>query len=544
MRIKQSKARQKAAQDPAAQRRRARRRPAAPTKQRQPQIPVSGPPKNPDEQITADQWATAAAVVIIAMALIALIWIMTGRAIEEQSAEVKARAEDHVTSVAGVMAHDIQHEMLLVDQSLAIVQDAWKRDSDSVDLVEWRKEGLAIAAVADDMFIANERRIIVQGTLPKSVGQGFGSAYVTYSNGSLETFDADGSRGVEGRVTAQSLTNGRIDARQLLMYILRPLDRPRGWFVGASYRSDEITKLFASATLGPNGVVGLVDTRRGTLQAVVGQSARLTEMGVLHSELIDSMQKNESGVWTGETPTDRVKRVLAYHRVAGRDMAVVVGQTVEEALAPVVTLSEWARGIAFMASLIVVILAGIVLWAVFTAKTLRRRLRALDRAEANVTSARHERDLARARIDLLPQEAATLLGCETDGVARLDIGYRLRQWNDRFAALSGVPHDGLRAGLQIEDILRTQARAGLFGDVLEADAEVSRRLTVIHTGGQTDLPVTQTTPAGETATMLVRGVVDGGRILILTSMDNARLAALPALPPEAMAVPVVETTEW
>ena len=69
----------------------------------------------------------------------------------------------------------------------------------------------------------------------------------------LEMFDPDGTINPDGKIPGAD----RVEARQFLMYVVRPLSRPRGWWVGASYRSEGITKLFAGANLGQNGVVGL-----------------------------------------------------------------------------------------------------------------------------------------------------------------------------------------------------------------------------------------------------------------------------------------------
>ena len=145
------------------------------------------------DRITFDavQWVSLICVGLACLALSALIWTMTARIVADQTAELNARNDQYVRSVAFVLAREIENELNLVDQSLSIVQDAWKKDSNTVDLGQWRKQLTALTSVADDIFIANERGVVVQGTLPASIGQGFGTAYVTYPNGSLEIFDPD-----------------------------------------------------------------------------------------------------------------------------------------------------------------------------------------------------------------------------------------------------------------------------------------------------------------------------------------------------------------
>ncbi|HEY0422796.1 MAG TPA: hypothetical protein VGC82_05675, partial [Rhodopila sp.] len=54
-----------------------------------------------------------------------------------------------------------------------------------------------LLAVADDIFICDDKHIIRQDILPKAVGQGVGAAYVTFPHGSLELFDSDGTKNKE-----------------------------------------------------------------------------------------------------------------------------------------------------------------------------------------------------------------------------------------------------------------------------------------------------------------------------------------------------------
>jgi PAS domain-containing protein len=497
------------------------------------------------------QWFAFVAIGMTAIALIVLIWTLTSRAIADQAAEVRARTDQQVTSVAFVLAREVQNELRLVDQSLSILQDSWKKDSDSVDLGGWRKQLTALTDVADDIFIANESGVIVQGTLPQSIGMGFGSAYVTYPNGSLEMYDPDGTKNPDGKTPGAD----RVEARQFLMYIVRPLSRPRGWWVGASYRSEGITKLFAGASLGQNGVVGLTDTKRGALQAIVGSSAQFANMDLSESELIEQMRKNEAGVWAGVSPTDGIPRIIAYQRVAGRQMSVIVGVSVDTAIQPLAGLAAMARGLATVGSMVVLTIAAIVIWTIATTSATRQRKRTHERTELNLMNARQELAVVRARAMLTEPEAGTLLSSNVDGVARLDGEQRLRLWNQRFADLAGVPLDPSAIGTPVETLLRRQANAGLFGDVAEAEQDLSTRLTILHTSGQSVVPPTQLGPNGEQVTMHVRGVSDGGQVIILAGPENARYAALPALAGEAAEAEAEtaqetaqetadETTEW
>jgi PAS domain-containing protein len=498
-------------------------------------------------KIEAAQWFAFVAIGLISLALIALIWTLTTRAIDDQAVQIRARTDQNVRSVAFVLAREIQDELQMVDQTLAIIQDAWKKDSNSVDLGQWRKQALALTLVARDIFIANQDGVIVQGTIPQSIGQGFGTAYVTYPNGSLEMFDPNGTKDADGRIATGS---DSVEARQFLTYVLRPLERPTGWLLGASYRSEGITKFFSGAKLGQNGLIGLIAVKRGGFQAIVGSSARYSELDVSQSELIDQARKNDAGVWTGISPTDGVNSIIAYQRVPGRDMSVAVGIAVETANEPLAGLAAMSRGVAVMGSVVVLTIAGIVIWSIATVRAATQRQRIHERTELDLTHARQELTTARARGLLSEAEAGAIMSSPVDGAARLDEEQCLRVWNPRFAELAGVSLDTTARGTPVEDLLRRQASAGVFGDsaapeVLEQ--EVSTRLTILHDSGQAMVPPEQRGPAGEQLTMHVRGIFDGGFVIMLVGPENARFAALPVLPgaaSEAEPETADEATDW
>src|SRR6185312_11541553 len=136
-----------------------------------------------------------AAVAIICVALISLIWIDTARAVQEQTAEVRTRTETMVKAEATILAEQARRELQAIEQSLSILQSAWNTNPQKFDIVTWRTVLPVLTEVADDIFVANEKHIIVQDVVPQAVGQGIGSAYANFANGSLEPIVAIGPRG-------------------------------------------------------------------------------------------------------------------------------------------------------------------------------------------------------------------------------------------------------------------------------------------------------------------------------------------------------------
>jgi hypothetical protein len=123
---------------------------------------------------------TGAAVAIVGIALIVLIWMVTSRAIQDQRAEIRDHAEQRLVSQTAVVAEQVRHELLMIDQSIALIQDAWKENSDTVDLTKLRQSLPALTSVSGDIFIADDQHIIRQDIVPAVVGQGIGAAYVSF----------------------------------------------------------------------------------------------------------------------------------------------------------------------------------------------------------------------------------------------------------------------------------------------------------------------------------------------------------------------------
>ena len=467
--------------------------------------------------------AACGAVAVVAFTLAALIWIVTIRAVQEQRTEIRERAEQTMVGEAGAMAETIGHELLLIDQSLTIIQAAWKADSDSVDLDKWQKQMPALTAVTDDLFICDDKHVIRQDILPKAIGQGVGSAYVTFPHGSLEQFESDGSKDKES-LLLQGGTGAPIDARLFLMYIVRPLDHPKGWLIGASYRSSELTKLFAQSALGYNPAVALVDTRRGVLQAVVGPAARRPKTDLSKTPLFGIMTRSPSGTWIGDTAIDGVKRLHAFHRIADRDMVVLVAASLTEVMAPADSLAAGARALAFVATALIMAIGGLVLWELYTIRGHRRQKRTFDRNRSELERLRLEEAGNTSRAQLNAVRLQVVLDSIADGIALFDSSLRLVQWNHPF--LRGIGTEP-RKDMPLDALLRDQARKSLFGPVSDVEAEIGRRTGILRSGDTTGLP--QTGPDGET--LLLRGlpIAEGGFILLLNGLT--RWEAPPPPPP-------------
>src|SRR6202035_2699585 len=132
MRIKQSRSRsQKVTPAPLPQRRRSKRRSASGGSRSMQPLLVQSRAGSSRTKIEPAQWLAFAAIGLISLTLIVLIWTLTSRTIDEQVLEIRARTDQQVKSVAFVLAREVEDELQLVDQSLKIIQDDWTKNAGS-----------------------------------------------------------------------------------------------------------------------------------------------------------------------------------------------------------------------------------------------------------------------------------------------------------------------------------------------------------------------------------------------------------------------------
>nr|WP_294514375.1 PAS domain-containing protein [uncultured Rhodopila sp.] len=468
--------------------------------------------------------AASAAVGIVVLAFIALIWIITGRAVQDQGAEIRERAEQALAGQAATIAETISNELKMIDQSLMIIQSAWKQDSDSVDLKRWPQKMPALTAVSDDLFISDENHIVRQDILPQAVGQRVGAAYVTFPHGILESFESDGAK-LKDSSLIQVSGGSPIDARQFLMYIVRPLDHPRDWQVGASYRSSELTKLFAEAALGFNPVVALVDTLNGNVQALVGPSARRPKTDLSQTPLFVTMQRLGSGIWLGPSGIDDVERLHAFGRVADRDLMVVVAANWAEVMTPVANLAAGTRILAGVASALVLAIGGLVLWELYALRSRRRHQRIYERTKGEIERLQSDEAVYLIKNRVSDSRLQTIVANASDGVALFDAGQRLLQWNHSFARGIGVQ---LRQDMPLDTVLREHMDWAARGSGTEdTEAEIARRAIMLLTGDAAGIPVRG--PDAESLVLRGLPIEPGGLILLLNGFTTWQQAPAPGL---------------
>jgi PAS domain-containing protein len=477
-------------------------------------------------RLHATEVLASVGVVVAAAALVVLVWINASGAIEAETAATRARIEATASGQALVLADEIRRELLGVEQSLRVLKQAFQVDPVHFDIRAWRDQVPALTDVTEDVFIADAQLIIQHDINPQSIGLGIGSRVA----------------GVLGPVAAQTShednlligpTVQRLQNRQHLTFLMIRLDRPGGWLVGAAYRTSALTRLYAEASLGMQGMTALINTKLGRVQAVTGPAAAEPAYDIANTPMYSAMQTRPDGTWIGTSAPDGVERIHGFRRVPGRDLSVVVAVNEAEAMRPAAAWAEGTRSLAWGATLVVLLLTAMALREVWTFRSSRRRNQAIERERAIVASTQLDLTEIRSRLEGRTAQLRALLAGVSEGVLVADRERLVVEWNARFLEVFGVLPEVLQPGLPFDEVLRSQARAGAFGPLEDVEAEVARRMAQLRAGGE----IAFAGPDGRSVALLSIPLSDGGLVLVVGE-DTGRQPHLSAAAPPAEASPM------
>ena len=446
-------------------------------------------------------------ILVATATLIALIWLISNRSIDTERSDLRARVEATIHGQSLILADQIRRELLGVQQSLTILKEAFQADPDHFDMTAWRKQMPALTDVTDDAFIADAQFIIRHDINPPEVGLGIGSRVAGMYGSEAEKPDPE-----EDQVTEQ--TKQKLQVRQHLSLMLLRLTHPGGWIVGANYRTDALRRLFAEANLGLRGMTALIDTRLGRVQAIVGPAAANANYDIATSAMYAAMQLRPDGTWIGPSAPDGVQRIHAFRQVPGHKFVVVVAVDEAEAMRPAIAWAQDVRSLALAATLVVLAAAGVALYAVWTFRTKHRLRQTLEREQLLAANAQAELVDVRARLGGRAGQIQALFAGIEEGVLVLDAEQRLAEWNQRFPGLFGIAPEVPRRGMQLDELLRTQALEGAFGALEDPEREVAIRLALLQAGSGTR-PSLYPAPGGHTLAVFTTRHADGSLLLVM-----------------------------
>lgn len=455
-----------------------------------------------------------AVILLPALGLVAVTWLGTFSVISAERREAEARAVSRVTNQAASFQEQIQRQILELDQTLRILVGAWETDPATFDLSAWRSRAVALSDISRDLLLADNHGVIVQSTMGAVVGTNVSDRdYFVYAlrHGRMQNDTYIGPATVDGMLRERHMEVARW---------VRQKDGSFGGVVVVDWPTSAIDDLFRAADLGAHPLMALVGLNDGKLRAIVGSAAGSLDDGIADSPMFAELRALPNGTWTGPSAPDGVVRVHAFDRIPGRDLALVVGVDMNEALAPSYAWDSQARLFAGCISLLILILAGML---VHSAAQTRRRQAALANERTMLAAANAQLEVAKARADAKTAQLEATLEGMSDGVAMMDAEFRLVEWNHRFPEIAGVPREILRVGVPMEELLRAQAQCGQFGPV-DVETEVARRSALLRSGASLTGTIERRRPDGGTIELRRNLLSNGGFVTLYTDVTARKQA--------------------
>jgi PAS domain-containing protein len=459
-----------------------------------------------------------------ALALIALVWISELRSVAAFHNEIQARVEATVSGQALVLATEVRRELLGVEQSLKLLKQAFQANADHFDIQAWAAQMPALTDVTDEVFVADNEYIIEQDTNKASVGLGLGA--------NLGDIDSPVTERNESEQLVIGPTSERVPERQHVALLVMRLDHPGGWIVGATYKTDALSRLYSEASLGLSGMAALINTHLGQIEVISGPAAANPNYDIAKTPMFEALNSRPDGTWVGASAPDGVERIHGFHRVPGRDLAVVVAVSTEQAMQPVETWAGWSRALALGATLVILAAAGVVIAGIWTFRTTRRLRQGLERERTMLDSTQLELSDTRSRLESRTSQVNAMFAGVGEGTVLLDPELRMTEWNQNFPSLFGVSPQLLQPGLPFDEILRIQAREGDFGPLDDIEGEVGRRLAHLREGAMTG--AIYAGPGGRTLAISGGSLPGGGLIVIMRGVRPDELTSDGSVRPEAM----------
>jgi PAS domain-containing protein len=480
-------------------------------------------------RLHAAEMLASLGVLVAAVTLIALIWLVEIRSIETQTNELRARAEATVSGQAVLLAEQIRHDMLGVEQSLRVLKAAFQADPDHFDMKAWRDQVPALTDITDDVFIADAQYIIRHDINPAQVGLRIDAKVPGMFAPTIDKPEPS-----QGLLIGSTAPPPRTREHPVLMFVR--LDRPGGWVAGVAYHTAALQRLFIEANLGVQGMAAMVDTRLGRVEVITGPAAANPNYDIADTPMYAALQQRPDGTWIGASALDGVSRIHGFRQLPGHPVAVVVAVDEAEAMRPAIAWAQDVRSLALAATLVVLAAMGVALYAVWTFRSKRRLRQNLERELILVDNAQRELAEARSRLAGRSGQFEALSAGIGEGALVLDAELHLSEWNRNVPVLLGISPEVLRPGLPLDDLLRVQATEGAFGPLHDVEGEVARRVALLK-GGDNKRPTIYGGPGGRNLAVFTSRHSDGSLLLVMREATEHDLR-----PPAEPELPALEST--
>ncbi|MSP02817.1 MAG: response regulator [Acetobacteraceae bacterium] len=452
-------------------------------------------------------------ILAAAAGVIGYAWYAAIQSTAAQREDALVRANGIAGGLAAAYTDQITRQILALDQTMDLMVKEWEADSRRFNLEAMRARARVLTGISRDMFLADENGVIRQSSVPEFVGQSIADLSV-FRNAAEHTNDKP-KLYVGGAMVNAIMRQWHLDVARTLHY-------PDGSFAGiinTDYRVAAITGVFEASPPPGNGFAGLINLTDGKLRAAFGPVTVTPDTAIAETPMFEAVDAKETGFWSGPSAADAVVRLHAFRRIPGRDLAVIAGLDRQQVLGPSETWQTQSRQFCAAITALATLISAILLLVL---RAARRREAVVRESHAILAAANALAEVSRAQTDAISRRLQATFSAVSDGVAIFDAHLNLVEWNGHFHERSGVNASLVRTGMTMEDVLRTQARAGYFGEDVDVEVEVERRAALLRAGNFGANVSFQA--SGRIIELRCRALPEGGFVALYTDVTEARQA--------------------
>ncbi|WP_189046534.1 ATP-binding protein [Aliidongia dinghuensis] len=360
---------------------------------------------------------------LLALGALAIIWCAAVIHLTQERQLFLHAARDNARNLSQAFSEHILGEIRSVDQTLLLLRRDWSRDPDSFQLADWAAATQSIDELAIQLSLVGPTGTLLQ----TNVGR---TAPIDLSD--REHFKVQRDASTDALFISQPVL-GRASGKWTIQFTRRLLDRS-GAFAGVvvgSIDALQLSRFYESIRVGRHGAIALVG-----LDGVVRARAPLAD-GVLGHQMagasfIAAVAAADDGVYTAGSELDGTRRIVAFQRVTGLPVVVLVGLSEADVLRPFLQDLLSYLVVCFA-------LSAAVLCALAVSAHHRRRHRAA-------------KDALDATLNNVAQ-----------GVLMIGPDRSIKVMNPKVAELLGLPPELLAGNPTFDDLTAWQIEAGEFG---------------------------------------------------------------------------------
>ena len=268
------------------------------------------------------------AVIVIGAILVVLRWIVVMVSIYDARTQAIQEAERDATNLSITFAAQISRSLTSIAEAMNFLEADYRREGKSFDLGAWAKRSPTLAGFDSHISIVDPEGNVVLTTAPPG-----GAPANVADREHFRVHLTSPSKALFVSTPVVSRANHR-----WTLQITRRMDQPDGSLADVltlSIDPEYFIQLNETGNLGKTGVVTLVGLD-GVVRARVGPGIAPDTAGlgssIANSPLFKLLSAAESGVTIQPWLPDRLVRVLAFRRIPGYPLAVIVGAGLDEEL--------------------------------------------------------------------------------------------------------------------------------------------------------------------------------------------------------------------